>query len=104
MTRCYQLLSLSGCYFYFGFRYLKFIDALRDLDDCLTMVHLFAALPAIERESIQPDQIHNCQGYGLLLFRDLYQKWDLLLILIYLYICFQGRALNGRHTSLAHTN
>ncbi|PWA93375.1 pescadillo-related protein [Artemisia annua] len=29
------------------------------------MVHLFAALPAIERESIQPDQIHNCQGSSL---------------------------------------
>ncbi|KAI3818130.1 hypothetical protein L1987_11933 [Smallanthus sonchifolius] len=46
-------------------RYPKFIDALRDLDDCLTMVHLFAALPAIERENIQAERIHNCRGLSL---------------------------------------
>nr|GEW77715.1 pescadillo homolog [Tanacetum cinerariifolium] len=44
---------------------VKFIDALQDLDDCLTMVHHFAALPAIERESIQPKRIHNCRGLSL---------------------------------------
>lgn len=42
-------------------RYPKFIDALRDLDDCLSMVHLFAALPAIEREKIQVKRVHNCR-------------------------------------------
>ncbi|KAL2528917.1 pescadillo-related [Forsythia ovata] len=42
-------------------RYPTFIDALRDLDDCLTMVHLFAALPAVEREHIQVGQIHKCR-------------------------------------------
>ncbi|XAR51908.1 hypothetical protein NMG60_11006704 [Bertholletia excelsa] len=42
-------------------RYPSFIDALRDLDDCLTMVHLFAALPAIEREKIEVKCIHNCR-------------------------------------------
>ncbi|KAG0494413.1 hypothetical protein HPP92_005407 [Vanilla planifolia] len=42
-------------------RYPTFVDALRDLDDCLTMVHLFAALPAIESERIQVDRIHNCR-------------------------------------------
>ncbi|XP_057507101.1 pescadillo homolog [Actinidia eriantha] len=42
-------------------RYPSFIDALRDLDDCLTMVHLFAALPAIEREKIEVKRIHNCR-------------------------------------------
>lgn len=42
-------------------RYPKFIDALRDLDDCLCMVHLFAALPAIEREKIQVKRVHNCR-------------------------------------------
>nr|XP_043629428.1 pescadillo homolog [Erigeron canadensis] len=46
-------------------RYPKFIDALRDLDDCLTMVHLFATLPAIERENIQAERIHNCRGLSL---------------------------------------
>ncbi|KAL6007118.1 hypothetical protein ACLOJK_032614 [Asimina triloba] len=42
-------------------RYPKFIDALRDLDDCLTMVHLFAALPAVESERIEVKRIHNCR-------------------------------------------
>ncbi|XP_062151439.1 pescadillo homolog [Alnus glutinosa] len=42
-------------------RYPKFVDALRDLDDCLTMVHLFAALPALEREKIAVKRIHNCR-------------------------------------------
>ncbi|KAB1206062.1 hypothetical protein CJ030_MR7G009291 [Morella rubra] len=42
-------------------RYPKFVDALRDLDDCLTMVHLFATLPALEREKLEVDRIHNCR-------------------------------------------
>ncbi|KAM0880323.1 hypothetical protein ACQ4PT_033640 [Festuca glaucescens] len=42
-------------------RYPTFIDALRDLDDCLTMVHLFAALPAVEGERVQVQRIHNCR-------------------------------------------
>ncbi|XP_030544711.1 pescadillo homolog [Rhodamnia argentea] len=42
-------------------RYPKFADALRDLDDCLSMVHLFAALPALERENIEVKRIHNCR-------------------------------------------
>uniref|UniRef100_A0A6N2LF90 Pescadillo homolog n=1 Tax=Salix viminalis TaxID=40686 RepID=A0A6N2LF90_SALVM len=42
-------------------RYPKFVDALRDLDDCLTMVHLFAALPAVERAKIDVELIHNCR-------------------------------------------
>ncbi|PKI79165.1 hypothetical protein CRG98_000457 [Punica granatum] len=42
-------------------RYPKFVDALRDLDDCLTMVHLFAALPALEREKIEVKRVHDCR-------------------------------------------
>ncbi|EXC20337.1 Pescadillo-like protein [Morus notabilis] len=42
-------------------RYPKFVDALRDLDDCLTMVHLFAALPALEREKVEVKRVHNCR-------------------------------------------
>lgn len=42
-------------------RYPTFVDALRDLDDCLSMVHLFAALPAVEREHIEVDRIHKCR-------------------------------------------
>ncbi|KAM2161780.1 hypothetical protein ACFX1Q_039650 [Malus domestica] len=41
-------------------RYPKFVVALRDIDDCLTMVHLFAALPAIE-DRIDVKHIHNCR-------------------------------------------
>ncbi|KAL6637659.1 hypothetical protein ACP70R_025231 [Stipagrostis hirtigluma subsp. patula] len=42
-------------------RYPTFVDALRDLDDCLTMVHLFAALPAVDGERVQVNRIHNCR-------------------------------------------
>ncbi|GMH06776.1 hypothetical protein Nepgr_008616 [Nepenthes gracilis] len=42
-------------------RYPRFVDALGDLDDCLSMVHLFAALPAVEREKIRVKHIHNCR-------------------------------------------
>ncbi|KAK9119796.1 hypothetical protein Scep_017889 [Stephania cephalantha] len=42
-------------------RYPKFIDALRDLDDCLTMVHLFAALPAMDTEKLAVQRVHNCR-------------------------------------------
>ncbi|KAG9446352.1 hypothetical protein H6P81_012480 [Aristolochia fimbriata] len=42
-------------------RYPSFVDALRDLDDCLTMIHLFAALPAVDSEHVEVERIHNCR-------------------------------------------
>lgn len=42
-------------------RYPRFVDALGDLDDCLTMVHLFAALPAEASQKIQVKRIHDCR-------------------------------------------
>ncbi|KAM1005861.1 hypothetical protein ACFX15_002626 [Malus domestica] len=50
-------------------RYPKFVDALRDIDDCLTMVHLFVALPAIE-DRIDVKRIHNCRSLSLLSSAD----------------------------------
>ncbi|KAK4785376.1 hypothetical protein SAY86_002065 [Trapa natans] len=49
-------------------RYPMFVDALRDLDDCLTLVHLFAVLPASDRENIEVKRVHNC--------RRLSQEWQ----------------------------
>lgn len=47
------------------FRYPRFVDALGDLDDCLTMVHLFAALPAEASQKIQVKRIHDCRRLNL---------------------------------------
>ncbi|KAL2326342.1 hypothetical protein Fmac_025400 [Flemingia macrophylla] len=42
-------------------RYPRFVDALGELDDCLTMVHLFAALPASESKKIEVERVHKCR-------------------------------------------
>ncbi|KHN03966.1 pescadillo homolog [Glycine soja] len=42
-------------------RYPRFVDALGELDDCLTVVHLFAALPASESKKIDVECVHKCR-------------------------------------------
>lgn len=44
------------------------MDALGELDDCLSMVHLFAALPAAETNKINVECIHKCRRYTLEIF------------------------------------
>lgn len=46
-------------------RYPSFIDALRDLDDSLTLVHLFATLPADSSHKIPVERIHAARRLSL---------------------------------------
>jgi hypothetical protein len=48
-----------------NYRYPRFGDALGELDDCLTMVHLFATVPAIEDKKIDVVLGDNCRKYVL---------------------------------------
>lgn len=64
----YQLTPPKFCLIFYAnylclmwFRYPKFIDALRDLEDCLSMIHLFAAMPAVGRIDVK--RIHNCKRF-----------------------------------------
>ncbi|GFR53151.1 hypothetical protein Agub_g15871, partial [Astrephomene gubernaculifera] len=46
-------------------RYPSFVDALRDLDDALTMVHLFATLPAESKYDIPTKAVHTARRLAL---------------------------------------
>ncbi|KAI4348193.1 hypothetical protein L6164_008947 [Bauhinia variegata] len=44
-----------------SYGYPTFEHALGELDDCLTLVHLFGTLPASERNQIDAERVHNCR-------------------------------------------
>lgn len=46
-------------------RYPSFVDALRDLDDPLTILHLFAWLPADNSQKIRPEHIESARRLSL---------------------------------------
>ena len=46
-------------------RYPSFVDAVRDLDDPLTLVHLFALLPADKRRGIPAEVVHRSRALAL---------------------------------------
>ena len=85
-------------------RYPAFIDALRDLDDALCMVHLFATLPGDEAQAIPAEMVHTS--------RRLVLEWQALLcrtaalrksFISVKGFYFQARPLPGPHHNLAGT-
>ena len=61
----HRVLYVALTFFCLFNRYPTFVDALRDLDDCLTLVHLFAALPAVDGERVEVKRIHSCRRFVL---------------------------------------
>jgi hypothetical protein len=62
-------------------KHRAFIVALRDLDDCETMLHLFVMVPALEGEHVQLQRIHNFEKIpvnvnepGVCLFQTLFSS------------------------------
>lgn len=54
-------------------RYPSFVDALRDLDDPLTILHLFAWLPADNSQKIRPEHIESARRSVKLCFFKIIQ-------------------------------